>query len=98
MVVDEDLEHDRKERRFLAYDMVMHNNQPLVYRPWMVGGHGCARAWLSGWVSMHAWVWAYALAEACRPFVCCKASVAFDMLPCNLRLPCLHVHTPAGAV
>lgn len=40
MVVDDVLEQDRQERRFLAYDMVMLQGQPLVDRPWMVRGGG----------------------------------------------------------
>ncbi|KAL4857277.1 mRNA-capping enzyme [Chlorella vulgaris] len=35
MVVDDILAEDRRERRFLAYDMVMLNGQSLVDRPWM---------------------------------------------------------------
>ncbi|PSC72146.1 mRNA-capping enzyme isoform X1 [Micractinium conductrix] len=35
MVVDDIMEEDRQERRFLAYDMVMLNGQPIVDRPWM---------------------------------------------------------------
>lgn len=42
MVVDEDVAEDKRERRFLAYDMVMLNGQPLVDRPWMVR-HACLR-------------------------------------------------------
>lgn len=38
MVVDENMEEERWDRRFLAYDMVMCNGHPLVDRPWMVGG------------------------------------------------------------
>lgn len=35
MVVDENMEEERWDRRFLAYDMVMCNGHPLVDRPWM---------------------------------------------------------------
>lgn len=34
MVVDEILEADKQERRFLAYDMVMNNGESVVDRPW----------------------------------------------------------------
>lgn len=36
MVVDEILAEGRRERRFLAYDCIMLNGQPLTDRPWMV--------------------------------------------------------------
>ncbi len=60
MVVDEVLEEDRQERRFLAYDMVMLQGQPLVELPWMVGWGdsggsecGCVGVWVGvcgvGW-------------------------------------------------
>ncbi len=42
MVVDEHMEEERWDRRFLAYDMVMCNGHSLVDRPWMVGGLGRA--------------------------------------------------------
>ncbi len=44
MVVDEIMEEDRQERRFLAYDCIMFNGQSLVDLPWMVSG------WMSGWL------------------------------------------------
>lgn len=55
MVVDEHMEEERWDRRFLAYDMVMCNGHSLVDRPWMVGWAGQGRRGRAGEGDSQRW-------------------------------------------